>query len=108
MDSMNKLWIEVDSLKESRIRHDERMNRLEAGQTQAMEHFAKLETKFDEVRGDIANGFGSVSERINDIEREATENQVYRKGQINALKKFGLWISLFVAIISFFAWGFNK
>jgi len=108
MDSTTKLWSEIDSLKESRIRHDERMKRLEAGQTQAMEHFAKLETKFDEVRGDLSKGFGAVTERISEIERTATSQDGYRKGQIDSLKKFGLWVSIAAVVISLIAWGVTR
>lgn len=99
MADMDKLWQEVDNLKESRIRHDERMKQLEQGQARAMEHFAKLETKFDEIRTDIAAGFKTVSERIDSIEERKAENTGYRKGQMDALKKWG---SLF-AIITFAA-----
>ena len=108
MDSVDKLWSKVDSLEETRIRHDERMKQLEAGQSRAMEHFAKLEAKFDDVRNDIAAGFQTVSARIDEIEGSKREHKGYEAAQketrVAMMKQFALWVSIVGLGASFLFW----
>lgn len=99
MEKIERLWSQVDELKETQIRHDERMRQIQQGQVRAMEHFAKLETKFDELSSDITTGFQTVSARMDSLEEDTATATGYKKGQKDALK---LWGSLFT-ILTFLA-----
>lgn len=108
MEPMEKLWHEVDGLKESKTRHDERIKRLESDHKETMKHLSAVETSIDDFRTEIRDGFRVIGERIDDIEGKKREHDGYQKGQMDALKKFGLWLTIAALAGSFFAWWLTR
>lgn len=112
MEPVEKLWSEVDSLKEARIRHDERMKKLEASDQKHMEHFAKLEKSIEDTRSEIRTGFATIGKRIDQAELNKSEQAGYKKGQTETrttmLKQFGLWLTIGGLIASFVYWLLNR
>jgi len=105
---MDKLWHEVDSLKESRTRHDERIKRLEADHKETIGHLTRVESSLDDFRAEIREGFKMVGERIDYIEGKRKEADGYARGQMDALKRFGLWLTIAALAGSFFAWWLTR
>lgn len=108
MVDMDKLWKEVDTLKECRIRHDVRLSRIESDHKETMKHINRVETNIAEMRDEIRAGFANVSLRIDDYEKEKSQISGYKAGQVDALKKFGLWVSIATIAGSFVAWWATK
>lgn len=108
MDPMDKLWIEVDSLKESRIRHDERMKRLEIDHKQLLQHISSVELSVTEMREEIREGFKQMSARISEFDSLKASQEGYDKGrketQVTMLKQFALWLTIVGLGASFVHW----
>lgn len=108
MESMDKLWHEVDGLKEAKIRHDERIKQNQLNTDKALKEVVRLEgdlnAKFDALTVEIREGFKLVGERIDEIEGQKKHSEGYRSGQIDALKKFGLWFTILTFGIGVIMW----
>lgn len=108
MESMDKLWTEVDSLKECRIRHDERMKRLETDHKQLLQHVTGVEVSVSEMRDEIREGFKQMNTRISDFDSLKANQEGYEKGKKESresmLKQFGLWVSIVALGGSFVYW----
>lgn len=108
MDSMDKLWVEVDSLKESRIRHDERMKRLEIDHKQLLQHMTGVELSVSEMRDEIREGFKLMNSRISEFDSLKANQEGYDKGrketQATMFKQFGLWLTIVGLGGSFVYW----
>lgn len=97
-NDMDRLWHEVSILKESQIRHDERLRQNE----ESMQNIAKataslrgdMDAKFDALTLEIREGFKIVGKRIDAIEGQKERSEGYKAGQMDALKKFGLWFTI--------------
>lgn len=108
MEHADKLWAKVDTLEEARIRHDERIHRLESDHQQMLAHVTRVETSMAEMREEIRDGFKAVGKRIDQSESDAREQAGYRIGQLDALKKFGLWVTIATLSASIFTWWISK
>ena len=112
MDSMDKLWGEVDSLKETRIRHDERMKRLEMDNKQLFQHVANVESSVSEMRDEMREGFRQMNERIGEMNNQKVKQSGYALGAAEERKKlmkqFALWVSIAAIAVSFVTWWFTK
>ena len=116
MADMDKLVSDIESLKEARIRHDERLKATERGNQKAMESISKLEgelnEKFDTLLTEMREGFSKVHERIDDIEGSKRDQIGYERGVSESrkamLKQFGLWVSMGALAIAFLAWWVTK
>lgn len=105
---MEKLWQEVDILKENKVRHDERIKRLECDHKETLSQISEVKTGLDDFRSEIRDGFKLIGERIDDIEGKKREADGYQKGQLDALKRFSLWLTIAALVGGFIAWWLNR
>lgn len=108
MDNMDKLWTEVDGLKETRTRHDERIRRLESDHKETMKHLSSVEAGLEDFRAEIREGFQTIGKRIDDIEGNKRENDGYKKGKMDALKTWGAWFAILTFVAGVIMWSLNK
>ncbi|AIM40768.1 hypothetical protein PR08_gp10 [Idiomarinaceae phage Phi1M2-2] len=112
MEPMEKLWQDVDALKEGQIRHDERIRQNEQQASRALKEVVRLEgdlnAKFDALTVEIREGFKIVGERIDEIEGRKKRDEGYRAGQLDALKKFGLWFTILTFAVGVIMWRLNQ
>jgi len=112
VQDMDKVWNKIDGLEESRIRHDERMNRMQAeresDRKETNRHLAKLETSFEEIRTEVRQGFHLIGQRLNETEATKHKKVGYEQGvketRVGMLKQFGLWLSIAALLLSFLFW----
>jgi predicted nucleic acid-binding Zn-ribbon protein len=112
MTDTSKIITEVETLKESRIRHDERLKRLEHDHVETMRHLTNVESSIQEFRDEIRSGFGKISKRIDDIEGQTREQSGYKKGleeaQSSMFKQFSLLVSVAALFVTVIVWWLSK
>jgi predicted nucleic acid-binding Zn-ribbon protein len=112
MTDTSKIVTEVETLKESRIRHDERLKRLEHDHVETMRHLTNVESSIQEFRDEIRSGFGKISKRIDDIEGQTREQSGYKKGleeaQSGMFKQFSLLVSVAALFVTVIVWWLSK
>ena len=112
MTDTSKIVTEVETLKESRIRHDERLKRLEHDHVETMRHLTNVESSIQEFRDEIRSGFGKISKRIDDIEGQTREQSGYKKGleeaQSSMFQQFSLLVSVAALFVTVIVWWLSK